>query len=294
MRVKLKQHMQSLTGGGVFDYRILTGEERDTEILNALKRCDEDKQVVATPERTQVWFNGWNENLQDFINSNYDLNSLKPKYFHPNITMKLRQQLIKSTNPNFQVDFIDVFRESIFRKYLADCENIYEFGCGTGQNLIMLADLFPNKNIYGFDFVQSSVDLINLIRDKKHCNISGQIFNMIEPDESLQIKPNSSVLTFTSIEQLGNQYQKFVKYLLKSKPNIVVNVEPMAEIYDTNNLIDYIAHRFHTKRNYPKGFIPLLKQLELEHKIEIIKIKRIYFGDRNQEGHNLMVWKPIN
>ena len=52
-------------------------------------------------------------------------------------------------------------------------------------------------------------------------------------------------------------------------PALCVHIEPMAEMYDTSNLLDYLAYRFHIKRNYPIGFLPLLHQLEKEEKIRI-------------------------
>lgn len=274
-------------------YRILIDEEKDNEILNAIKRIENDMQIVATPERTQVWQNGWAENLKDFIESNYNLDSLTSKYFRENAPMRFKQQFIKSENPHFESDFWRILRTWIFKTYFPQYDTIYEFGCGTGQNLVTLAKMYPAKKIWGLDFVNSSTELVNLIHEKCNLNIQGKLFNMIQPDYNFKLEAGSAVFTAHSIEQLGNQYQNLVDYLLKNEIAFCINVEPMAELYDQNNLIDYLAYTFHTKRHYPSGYIPLLRELEQQGKLTIIKIQRCYFGNLNHEGFNLIIWKPV-
>lgn len=144
----------------------MEGDEKDSAILDAIKRIEKDTQVVAVPERTKVWQDGWNENLQEFISSGYDLNALIPKYFHENVTLRLKQKFIKSDNLKFENNFENVFRAWLFKKYFAPYDTICEFGCGTGLNLIILAKMYPNKKIFGLDFVQSSVDIVNLLHEK--------------------------------------------------------------------------------------------------------------------------------
>ena len=274
-------------------YRILTGEERDSEILNAIKRIENDTQIVATPERTQVWQNGWAENLKDFIDSNYNLDSLAPKYFRKNAPMRFKQQFIKSENPKFEVNFLRILRAWIFKTYFSQYDTIYEFGCGTGQNLVALSKMYPDKKIFGLDFVNSSVELVNLIHEKCNLNVHGKLFNMIHPDYNFKLEKGSAVYTSASIEQLGNQYHNFVDYLLQNDIDICINIEPMAEVYDQNNLIDYLAYSFHMRRHYTSGYIPLLRELEQQGKLTILKIQRCYFGNLNHEGYNFIIWKPI-
>lgn len=115
---------------------------------------------------------------------------------------------------------------------------------------------------------------------------------MIHPDRQFKLNANTAILTFASIEQSGDQYEDFVNYLLENQTALCVHVEPMAELYDKNVLTDYLTYRFHTNRNYPKGFIDLLHKLETDGYIEILKIKRCYFGGWNHETFNMLIWKP--
>jgi len=54
-----------------FGYEILAGEERDKVILDVLKKIESDQQIIGAPERQTAWEKGWEENLQDFVNSGY-------------------------------------------------------------------------------------------------------------------------------------------------------------------------------------------------------------------------------
>ena len=275
-----------------FTYHVLEGVEKDNAILDELKRIECDTQVIADPSRTEVWEKGWNENLVAFRESGWDLETLIPKFYRKDIPLRLNQQFIKSQNERFEYDFFRVFRMWIFKTYFKDVKNIYEFGCGTGYNLVELAEIYPDKNIVGLDFVPSVIELLTEIHTHKKKNISGILFDMIHPDFSVNIEPDSAIYTFGAIEQLGGQIHKLFDFFLKKNPQICVHMEPMAELYDDNNLIDFLAKKFHKKRGYTEGLLSLLKQLQEEKRAEILKVKRLYLGNYNMEGYNLVIWKP--
>lgn len=275
-----------------FSYEILKGVQRDQVILEVLKKLKTDKQIIGVKERQEVWNAGWGENLEAFIKSGYDLKMLVPKFIRPNKIVRYKQDYILPANPNFELDYYSVFREWLFTNYFKDFENIYEFGCGTGFNLVALSKLYPDKDLYGTDFVTSSVDLVNEIGKAHKLRLKGSIFDMISPDESFKLKKNSLIFTIGSIEQLASKFDNFLQYLLKNTPRLCIHSEPTVELYDENNLVDYLAAEFHKKRGYTQGFLPRLQELEKEGKVEILKVKRLYFGSLFLEGYNLIVWRP--
>lgn len=275
-----------------FSYEALEGTERDEIILEVIKKLESDNQVIGAKERQDVWNNGWGENLDDFIKSGHDLSMLVPKFIRPNKIIRYNQSYIKPLNPNFELDYYSVFREWLFLTYFKDFNNIYEFGCGTGFNLVVLSSLYPDKNLYGTDFVKSSADLVNEIAKAHHLRLKGSIFNMIHPDENFKLERNSLIFTIGSLEQLASRFEAFLQYLLKNKPELCVHVEPTIELYQQDNLIDYLAIKFHKKRGYTQGFLPALKELEADKKVEILKTKRLFFGSLFMEGYNLIIWRP--
>lgn len=275
-----------------FSYSTISGHEYDILILNILKRIDEDKQIIGTPERHQIWDKGWEENLESFINSNYDLSELIPKFIRYGQQLRYNLRYVKSSNPKFELDYYSIFRQWLFKKYLHNYNNIYEFGCGTGFNLVALAQLYPEKTLYGLDFVSSSIDLVNKIAEHYKYNMKGYLFDMISPNLKFVLEENSAIFTIGSIEQLADEFENFVDYILKQPVSLCIHVEPIIELYDENNLIDYLAIKFQGKRGYTKGLLPYLQKLESNKIIDILKIKRLYFGNVMMEGYNYIIWRP--
>lgn len=276
-----------------FTYSIIEGAERDTLILNILKQIESDQQVIGAPERQQVWNKGWEENLNEFISSNYDLNKLVPKFIRYGQPLRFNRQYIQPSTPAFELNYFVVFRQWLFKTFFTSVSHIYEFGCGTGFNLVSIAQLYPDKRLYGLDFVPSSVDLINKIANHYKYNLSGHLFDMISPDLSFTLEKGSAVLTIGAIEQLASKFEAFLEYLIDQPVSLCVHVEPTIELYDENNLVDYLAIKFQGKRGYTRNFLPYLKSLEENKKVEILKVKRLFFGSFFMEGYNCIVWRVI-
>jgi len=275
-----------------FKYRILAEEERDRVILDVLRRIESDKQIVGIEERRNAWERGWSENLRDFFKSGYNLNKLVPKFIRSSQVVRFNQDYIKPSNPNFELDYFSVFRLWFFRKYLKDFDSIYEFGCGSGFNLAILAQLYPKKKLYGLDFVPSSVALVDKLGEAYNWNITGHLFDMLDPDESFKIDGNSVVFTIATIEQLANNYEPFLQFILKSSPELCLHVEPTIELYDENNLIDYLPMKFHRKRRYAENYLTRLRELETQNMVKVLKSKRLFFGSLYHEAYSYIIWKP--
>jgi len=276
-----------------FRYKILIGEERDKILLDVLKKIESDKQIIGAPERQGIWEKGWAENLHDFIKSGHDLNSLVPRFIRPNQAIRFNRNYILPFNSNFEIDFFSIFRLWLFKKYLKQFDFIYEFGCGTGFNLAVLAQLYPDKKLHGLDFVPSSVNLVNKIGEVYGWKMTGHLFDMLIPDETFEIKDNSAIFTIGVIEQLASNFEAFLQFLLKRSPKLCIHVEPTIELYDENNLFDYLAMKFHRKRGYTENYLTRLRELESQNKIEILKVKRLFFGSLYMEGYSCMIWKPM-
>jgi len=276
-----------------FCYRDIKGEELESLILRILTRIDEDVQVIGAEERQEVWDKGWQENLDEFLDSDFDEEKLVPRFIRHNNPIRYNQGYIFPEQPEFELNYVKVFRQWYLEHYFANVENIYEYGCGTGFNLVAASKLFPEKKLFGSDFVQSSVDLVNAIGNAKNIPLQGGLFDMIQPNHDYQISKNSGIFTFGSLEQLASKTDNFLDYLINQKPEICVHSEPAIELYQPTNLSDYLAIKFQSKRGYTEGLIPKLKKLEDEGRIELIKVKRLFFGSLFMEGYNLIVWKPL-
>ena len=288
----IPQDCRELISKSDFRYRKLNGGERDQVLLSVLKRIDSGQFTQAGKESKARWEKGWAENLRSFIEQSHDLSKLVPKFLKPAQPLRIYQDYAMPADPNFEFNWYDVFRHWLFRTYLEDVETVYEFGCGSGYNLAVLAQLYPDKRLYGLDWAAASKDTVNELGRTYGWNMLGLIFDFFAPDWSIKIVGNSAVLTIGALEQTGRDYESFLQYVLECRPSLCLHVEPIVEWYDESNLIDYVAVRFHRARKYWEGFPNRLRQLENEGKIEILKTCRSYFGSLYHDGYSYLVWRP--
>lgn len=276
-----------------FKYRVCSQETRENIFLDATKKCANTELPVSGAHRKSDWSQGWGENLQDFVSSGEKLEALRPKYWHGDRPLRLGGKYIVANSDSFERDFGDVFRLWLFKKYFKDYDNIYDFGCGTGYDLAILAGIFPEKRLFGMDWVPESQRLLTGISDKYGWQIKGVHFDLLHPDYQLETLPNSLVYTSSSLEQLGKTHNSFIDYLLAKRPCLCVNMECLAEHYDENELFDYVALRYHKTRNYLHGFLTRLRELEKEERLKIIATRRTGFGSLYHEEYMYVIWQVV-
>jgi hypothetical protein len=288
----VREKCGSIIDGLDFRYQKLKQEERDQLILKVLKRIDSDNMPAAGWHRKSDWEHGWQENLEEFVASGFDLSKLIPKYYKKNVPARFNGDFIFPVGPEFVYNVTYVFTTWLFKKYFYNIDSIYEFGCGPGHNLVNLASIYPEKRLYGLDWSTSSQEIIALLQKKFGWKIKSYNFDFFNPDENIYLDENSGVFTFGALEQLGSGYGKFLNFLIERMPTICVNVEGLKELYNENNLFDYIALKYHTKRAYLNSYLSELRKLKAQGRIEIIKIYHRKFGNIYDDPHSYVVWKP--
>jgi SAM-dependent methyltransferase len=289
----MPERCREMIAYGNFRYRKAEGQKRDRIILEVLKKIAADRQVVGASERKDVWNAGWEESYEGFVRSGYDLARLVPRFIRPGQPIRWRQEYIIPENEWFELDYFAVLREWLFETYCADANAIYEFGCGTGFNLAALAQRYPDKEFHGFDFVPPAKKMLDAMAGVYGWRMQGHMFDMTAPDARIEFRDNSRLLTFGALEQLAGRIEAFFDFVLKRSPSLCVHVEPVIDLYDEDNLIDFLAASFHRKRGYTANLLGLLKDLESRGKIELLKVKRSFFGSLFMEGYTCLVWRPI-
>lgn len=284
--------------GNLFDgfdlkYKNIVSVERDALILSILKKIYDENLQASGTNRQSDWEKGWDENLNEFVSSGYDVTKLIPKYFKKNVPIRLFNDYVLPADPDFVQKCCNIFRTCIFRKYFEPYENIYEFGCGSASNLARLAEIYPDKVLFGLDWASSSQEIINKLRDGLNINISGHKLDFFNPDLTFNLKEKSAVYTFGALEQVGARHDRFLNYLLAEKPSICVNVECLSELYDENILSDYLALRYHKRRNYLDSFLTSLKNKEESGLIAIDKVHHQQFGNMYGDTLSYVVWRPL-
>jgi hypothetical protein len=238
-----------------------------------------DKKLsVAGKHRQKDWQNGWAENLKE--------DSLKPHYFDKFDIFRLDRKFVKSLTPHCEKKMLYEIVDKVFKKYFKGLDDAYEFGCGTGHNLMRLAQVNARAQLHGSDWVKASVDLV---RSRGN---DAFLFDFFNPDQGKKLEPNSGVYTVAALEQTGTNFKKFINYLIKQKPKVVVHIEPIMELFDPKNFMDSLVIKYCKKRKYLSGLLIYLRKLEKEGKIKIHEAKRNGVGSLFIEGYSVVAWSP--
>lgn len=275
-----------------FRYRVLDIAERDAVILNVLHRTDARQFSVTGPDQVARWERGWGENLADFLNSG-NVDALIPKYIRPNMPVRLSGNFIETADSSFELNWYAAFRSWMIGAYLTDARNVFEFGCGSGHNIPVLAGRLPGARIVGLDWARPSVEIVENLRTKLGLNVAGHHFNFFEPDHSIDVPADSVFLTVGALEQTGTRFRPFLDFTMAKRPKLVVNVEPVPELLDQHNIVDYTSIRCLAERGFMHGYLPALLEMAERGEVEIIKVHRAGLGSLMLESYAQIVWRPL-
>lgn len=275
-----------------FCYRYLEESKRDEIILTVLKKLEEIGLPASGINDVSRWEKGWGEVLEAVKNQKMNMDILRPQYFHYN-TLRFRGNYIEVPDGSFEFDFYTTIRRILFRRYFSGFKKVIEFGCGTGTNLAILSELFPEMSLIGCDWASPSQEILKIMAKEFKAKIEGSRLNMLtlEGSKNIEIDSETVVITMHAMEQLGTSFEPLLEYFLEKRPGLIFHIEPIFELYNPDQLFDALAVKYHKKRNYLNGYLPALKKLEVEGKIEIMDIRRLFFGSLFHEGYSLVVWK---
>jgi hypothetical protein len=273
-------------------YRTLKSHEEKNIILSTLIRLEEGFSKSGQ-SRYESWEKGWRENLDEFESSPSQIEKLVPKYYKPGHIKRFNNKYIHTKNSNSEYEFFEIIRFILFLKYVQK-EKVYEFGCGSPHNLVALTQQIPGISAVGCDWAPAAVAIVEKLAKSHNLNLRGELFDFFEPNLELDLESNSVVLDFGGLEQVGSEFVKFTNFLIAKKPKLVVHLEPINELYmPANDLLDLLAVRYHSSRNYLSGYLTYLRKMEELGKIDILKVKRTPFGGQFHDGWSLLVWRPV-
>jgi len=274
-----------------FRFRTLAGADRDAVVLRVMKTLKADLEVSG-PGRQPRWEAGWGENLKEFIESNYDPAKLVPKFVRRKEVIRLDGNYIMPESETFETDYVCVLRAWIFSRFFQGVDALYEFGVGSGHNLVEASKYLPAAKLVGLDWAPVSKQILEELHRHRGLNVEGHIFDLNNPDASLRIEDNAGVLTIGTLEQMGRNFGPFIDFLMERKPRVCVHVETLYEVYNQDNLVDWLAAAYLEKRNYLRGFLARMRELEAEGKVRILDLRRT-FGSFYHDGYTYLVWEPL-
>jgi tRNA G46 methylase TrmB len=273
-----------------FRYDVLKGVEKNEVISRVFRVLHTDSLKASGPHRRQDWETGWAENLEGYLKNSKDLNHLIPRFVRQKEVVRFRDEYIMPADASFETSFVKVLRYYLFLRYFSPFSRILEFGCGTGLNLVAASEMFPEKEFVGLDWSEASCTIVTELAHSLNINLRSRLFDMFSPDETLEMDPNCALFTVGAMEQLGENFRPLLDFILKKRPGICLNIEVIYELHDKNSLLGYMGAAYMEKRNYLRGLLPYLKELENSGNIEILEIART-IGSLYHDAYCYVVWK---
>ncbi len=190
------------------------------------------------------------------------------------IYISFKDTIFKTSVSNMRALYYNMIKNTM-DKY--GSENNCELGCGYGFNLSYL-----KGNCYGGEYSANAVKLA------KKLNFDVVEFNYYNEKDYDFIKPNSTIFTTHSIEQIPdastiiNSLEK-----QKSKINYVVHFEPTV-VEERTSLLGALRNKYMELNDYNRNLIKILKE---RGDIEILELDIDIFGLVPLNTTNLIVWK---
>lgn len=260
-------------------YKQLNKREEEAVIIDILKVLLDPSLPFSGEHRKNQWEKGWGENLKS--------GDITPKYFGKHKVNRINQRFVTSDVKGFEQKMLYSIVDELAWKHLTSAKDIYEFGCGTGHNLKRIQKINPRANLHGFDWTKSSNKIVSKL------GFDSKNFDFFEPDYSIGLAEHSAVYTVAALEQVGTRYEQFLRYLIRNKPSVVVHIEPIPELLDPINLLDFLSIKYMEKRKYLSGYLDTLRHLEKTGKVEILDARRSGVGSMFIDGYSIIVWRPL-
>lgn len=271
-------------------------EMNKSEIAEIMKEIDKSIAKGFTQvgsHRADIWESAWSDVKQNFTKSKFNPLSLNPNFISKHDCLRWDGKYIRPDDSRMELSFFEVFRDWLFIEYLTEIDNVYEFGSGSGYNLIEGTRKFPGKQLLGLDWSDSAVEILNIYAISTGAKVRGSKFDFFNPNQNLEIPKNTAFLTFCAFEQIGTKYEAMLDYFIAKCPTLIIQMEPTIEFYDIKNPFDQAAIKYHQHRHYLQGYFKMLRELANAGKIEIITSKRLGFGSKYNECYSFHVWRPI-
>ena len=173
-------------------------------------------------------------------------------------------------------------RDKLIEKMnVADGENILEIGCGTGRNLVILANKFPKANFYGLDASAAMLETANAKIETKNISLKNALADDFNYKKTFDLeKPFDTIYFSYSISMIPTWQESIQNALanLKSGRSFYI-----VDFYDQRDLPAWFRKiltgwlkQFHVK--YPKDLLPFLRNLEKQGlgKLSVTSIYKSY------------------
>lgn len=268
-------------------------DKADLEIyIDALvKKVTKSTATRNMEQNLDIFETGWAEH-RGLLKQQCSLESVMPKYYNNSLPYYIGDDglMYRFKNRNLGPDFQVLQMRFLALTHFASVDSIHEFGSGSGLNLLAISSTTPGKQLIGYEWTRSGVELADMIGQLSGQPVSGCHFDMFNPDDSIELQ-GQAVLTMISIEQLGERYEDFLNFLVRKKPAVVVHIEPDFTTTDASAYLR-LSGLYMKLRGYPQTLTQTLRKMETEGRLKIEFFHRLPWMN-NYNNWACTIWKTI-
>ena len=272
----------------------LRGADRDQAILSVLQELQLDSLQPSGGHRLPAWERGWGEILEQIEKRGLTYDNLRPQYFRHD-TMRLKKDYVAVEGRRFEFAACHAIKAILYANLIQDGDQIVDLGTGTASNVFLLLKMFERSEVIGCDWAKQSNSLTDRVGHHFGGRARGVRLDMLSLEGLDRVGEfeGSVVLSVHAFEQLGDAFDPILAAIVAGRPRLVVQIEPILQNYEAESLIDYLAIRYHEKRNYLNGYLPALRALQDEDRVDILKSIRLPVGNMFHEPYGVLVWRPL-
>lgn len=252
--------------------------------------------IIGQGDDQAIWTKGWGEVAAAVTAApRVTIETLKPQYYHNDVPLRMLGHYVRPQTDYFEYYLGLAVRRQVMQTYLSGCTKLVELGCGTGLNLLLAADLFPDAGLAGTDWVQPTLDILTAMGRSMGRPIGASLLDFLSGQgwDQVDIDADTDVMTFHALEQLGAQAMPAIEQILARRPRRCLHMEPLFDLYDRANPFDDIAARYHLARGYLMGLRPRLLAEAEAGRIRILADRRVQLGNLYHEAYSFIVWEPV-
>jgi hypothetical protein len=211
-------------------------------------------------------------NMEEYKRKEFELAGLHP--VSGQVVISIGDDIFKTSVANLRERYYQLIRDTL-RPYTSP--RMCELGCGYGYNLGLI-----EGECYGGEYSENAVVLANKLgKDVVK-------FNYYTAEDYNLIRPNSTVFTVHSIEQIPDA-TAIINGLRnqKDKINYLVHIEP-SFVKERTSLIGLLRNKYIELNDYNRNLIQLLTT---QPDIEVLHLQTDVFGLVPLNSSNVIAWR---
>jgi SAM-dependent methyltransferase len=206
---------------------------------------------------------------------------------------KLEGRLVRIRTCDYYEFRTRMIQETI-AKFAGDVTEIVEVGCGSGQNLLALAQMGRWSRLVGLDLSENGVAAA---RDAAaHFGLRNVEFGVLDlirsDDPGFAALEGRTVFSYYCLEQLKYHTPLVIENLLRAGVRRVIHIEPTTELLRPWSVMDWINGAYVTRNDYQNNIIRTVRRFEKQGKVRILRTERLGYAPTPRNDPILLCWEP--